>query len=1471
MSQYYKYTNDPITPTKDVKRISSDEFRHTLKQMFQAFEHIPLRVCVHHALDPFFPTDLHVDKSHDDQQCFEHTKHKLHVAYNKKMSMPRALLGKNLTIVTLRTYCTTIMFLRAFGASVTDLVNHDYPMTTSIFNNSMLCKIQTYHMLIEFYEAYTLKHSLPFINKIEKYWKNASHVQTRVNDKIDKLRANVAHQKNVTIPFDIYALHTGPLHMSLFFEKGPFYDYDANSSLKKPKSTKHINNDDPSNPNSHSRGRKSSPKQVKNKKKSHEIATSTNKQQSNVESLDTNRETLPAIADDTHKNKIENTNKIDYDPYAEEKAEAIEYFKNCDNTSYPVIDTDEVNTVTSDVWTKLVPSRTDILVQMKPPFAITDITTCDPDIIVDYVLGILYPFDFEIKEHLSLTNDELEKTEYTRAHADLKSFAIEAMYALIRSAKEEQLRSQFQCVAKAVFIDLNILPIHANNIVDARYKHDPHRTLHCIFPFDENLGDEDGLIPLDISCVPRLRNPRKSYDPTEPLYAIPLPNSIAKDRKRMIPHLATKIQINNNTIESDTTSSRHTPIKIPSMFSADRVKNKQGKHTPTPHKPTNSVLQSGMNFSFPTRIANATTAIASAFGFTHNDKAKDSILLDNKSLHSHSSHSSHSSRSSKRTHRSKRSHQSNRTKHSNSHTNSIDPMKLSFSGPRHVNLTHKRKKRYKKVNRTPRSSDSQQEIAISPMNPEQEKSSQNPQALLTKMQLDLHNNALQMKQMEKQFQDKIHRFESILKDKDNKIKHLERELSHSRSNSLNTRLSDASSSHSTTVEHSPFYVFQDAIDHKSQNEYKSDDKRSKRSKHSKHSKRTNQRSEGNVNSHNRHFTRPRHFDSDSNDSHSSKHSRSTNRSNKHHKRGNKNRKYHPKRGKHNSKNKRSHRHYEHFNEASSDSSTDNDTYARHLEYKALIQAQAKEKIKIGMDNVKNSFTAQFHGFPNNHTNSEQTIQLVCNQAIAFVINVLMWFAMSVKPNKTVYSEQMAIGKVVTHLRSQAKTHFQMYETGNHIKITTLHQFIMYLLKHYIKHHNLNALKQAILSEMPSDLEVKQSITGAFKPNKLISGLFNEIINLARAEQYITSASQYNDLIITDDDLFSHMYYFLDQIGIVNKIDQQLTNQPIHIKQPTNLADLETALLLLETKQDDRAKVKSRLKAKNIVIKRRSGHSDPTTTVAGKNVHQANFGRFNQSNRGKNKNHSYKHNNNNNRYNQGNRNNNYNYTNNNKYNKFKNNSPFYNNKSYNNNKNNQYNPYYKNNNYRGGYRGNNRNRSHRSRYNKHNNNNRAHRSNYPNSRNKNKRRQQHNGRRNQHSQHRGKPKWRQHQSHHTTQHNNDQSNTNNNQQSRVKQDQSYAQAANNNNTSHHNGKLPPKRQNSHQTHKKAHHTNTHKNQRGQGKPSSGQQRPQQQRPNRTYLATHCAIKVENSDFEYDSQDSISSYSYASPTPCVYMLH
>ena len=520
-------------------------------------------------------------------------------------------------------------------------------------------------------------------------------------------------------------------------------------------------------------------------------------------------------------------------------------------------------------------------------------------------------------------------------------------------------------------------------------------------------------------------------------------------------------------------------------------------------------------------------------------------------------------------------------------------------------------------------------------------------------------------------------------------------------------------------------------------------------------------------------------------------------------------------------------------------------YARRQAEKAAINARVNEQVKNVIKDVKNNFTSVFHGFPDTQTNIDATLQNVCSKAIAFIVDILLWYGQHVKPHQNIFNEDMAVSHIISQLKSQAKKLYTSDQTGAIAPITTVPQFVMYFLKYYVKQHNLPSLKQAVLSDMPSEIELKHSITKAFKCYQIVVGVYNEIIDLAWQQNFIMSVTDYNTLLATQDDVYLHIYSFLTDKGIIKQFRVLLTEQPEDIKQPRNLTNLEIAMGLYEKSLDATANMTSRIKALKIVTKQRTSCNDPTSTVAGR-VAQANynsrrnqfrnnrsrgnnnFRRFRSRYRGNRSKRSYNNNNFKN-YNRQISNKQYNvppygtsdnYTNNKKYNRFKNRPNQNRGRGTSNRSDNKITQ-----SYRGGYK------SYRKpRYNKHNNNNRT--SYNRNNGNKSRGKGRGQGRR---------QSWKTVPIKSSPQHNN----------SPLYRDATDNPSVNVNN-------LPTRRNNSHQTRK---HQNGHRNKNK--RPNVNCSNTQN---NSQHKAQYFSVQVFNSDLESNhASDSIGSYEYESPPP------
>ena len=133
---------------------------------------------------------------------------------------------------------------------------------------------------------------------------------------------------------------------------------------------------------------------------------------------------------------------------------------------------------------------------------------------------------------------------------------------------------------------------------------------------------------------------------------------------------------------------------------------------------------------------------------------------------------------------------------------------------------------------------------------------------------------------------------------------------------------------------------------------------------------------------------------------------------------------------------RNHRRNNHHNNRDNSSSQNNRSYRRETTAEAdakrakrtLAQLQLKERVKNTMKVINDSFNTNFHGYPSHTT--EQTNQQISSQAINFVVQMLMWFVIFVKPHLDVFSEEMAIEKLITHLKNEAKSQFQIHNVAH---------------------------------------------------------------------------------------------------------------------------------------------------------------------------------------------------------------------------------------------------------------------------------------------------------------------------------------------------------------------------------------------------------------------------------------------------------
>ena len=290
-----------------------------------------------------------------------------------------------------------------------------------------------------------------------------------------------------------------------------------------------------------------------------------------------------------------------------------------------------------------------------------------------------------------------------------------------------------------------------------------------------------------------------------------------------------------------------------------------------------------------------------------------------------------------------------------------------------------------------------------------------------------------------------------------------------------------------------------------------------------------------------------------------------------------------------------------------------------LEMKTILTERVKSRVKITIENIKNNFTSLFYGYPSS-SNKKKAIADTSDKAINFIIDVIRWIVVYVQPEQQSFPEEMAIKFATTKLRDQAHDSFQLYQT-NVEKVETLNDFLLYMLLDFIKVDRLQKLKTAVLAGMPSDLDLHRSLSRCFEAHKLQCGVYLEIITLC-LQKTLISKDVWNDLIISDKEIFQYRWKFICAKGFDQKFRTELSEHPKNIKEPENVIDMNKAMKLLEIIYNERKQKQAEIDAQNITFHQRDHYTDPTATNSAKIGASVNFTQQNFRQKGKRKHHSF---------------------------------------------------------------------------------------------------------------------------------------------------------------------------------------------------------------------------------------------------------
>ena len=1417
-------------------QMSHKYFVDTISQLWQALMTVRLAVLVHHAIDPFVETKHHAIITQSEGDCFKRTVQVIKLMRQKNKSIPPALARKTLTEQTLREYCITIIFVRLFGPSTTNLVNTSCSKTFCMFNNSPQTQITSYDIFMEFLHNFANDLNMDeFRTMVHLYWDDVHRsfrkITTRLGEFNKQMQQLPIATQTIPIPSWNCTTKYHSYHKYLRANKNAqIVPLNEPSELKDVKSNdKNVSENNDSNKNESIKNNVSNvnnslhaseSKQQENLAQFDEQQIADNSNSHSTQTVQSEQQHVPDIARadseidslivGVNHLAIDKTNGNNSDSHFQSKSKDVNdttvittycYDKFSSNNN----DNTVVNTKQDDNVSNLPQGYTlEALVQMLTlPFDVHKVASFTVNDIITYVLNCLLVANMEIKQHIHASNSTQSSSfsDYIALNNNLTENAILVMYALLKFASTGVLRTKYFGHAKWLFITIPVSFEYANAYILKRYN------VHDFFPFytDPTIetvaiehvrspvtpGDKSDVYAIAThshsnSILQQAHTRAHHNDVSEQPQVVRIPSILSKDNSGKRSYVSTEQVGSNDVMDDSASKSAHQQIGVSNH-------NNNGFQTLTPIKPRQLYFDKNKTYS--------------------NRKRRE----DNFTNNLNNSHTSNTSSS--------RSEQPHVNLVDNNHSDTQSLIEdFTDKSVQQINDTFDNQIKYLqnlKQHLLDNHNSGRKPIPSSGCNSTANDSPHKLKTLYVYQDDDETEAQLpHIAMCDDDKDDEIHENLDVDEHKaqpfDNNngafVPHPHLRGSKQVDNSSSTNSSFQSDNIYYGVNHKQRDIFNKT------HGYGTHDNAQDQSSFIGHF------SEGQV----PHYTNTTSHSDNSSISHHSTHSLHNFPSHTTRKRP-----YQPPRmpapGHGNGGNGGNGGNHGGFGQPPNfnNQQLSQAEFQRREVEKARINAQVREETKDAMNNIKRNFNSVFHGFPDAPSNVEASIQRVAKLAIAFIVDILLWYGQYVKPNSNIFPQSRAVSHIVSQLKSQAERQYTNDKTNSRLNITTVQEFVVYFLQAYIKSEHLPKLKESVMTDMPSAIEVKHNLARAFESYKTVIGIYNEIIDLAWTQHYIASNAEYNDLVASDDDVYLHIYQFLMKEGIIAQFKLELTDQLDPIKVPENLRNLNIAMSLYQKSIDKTANMQARIKAKKIVTKQRSSCTDPTATVAGKAA-QAHFYNKNQYYRNNNRGRGgYRGRGNRGRFRGGrgkrqfggrqpqniNYQNNDNYTNDPKYNPLKNRpgrgrgrGKF--NKN-NNNDNKQ--------SFRGGYK---------SRYNKHNNNNRTSykRGKFNNNRGRG----------------RGKGKGKKRQYYKAVPANQTDGTT-------------YDDAANNPSVNANN--LPQKRGNAHQTHKSQNGHNKN-NKRGNKNYST----------HKKNTAQIHSVQVDNSDFGSDIS-SIHSFEYESPPPAM----
>ena len=248
------------------RELNADQIYAVLQSVFENIKfNAPLHVIAHLGFDPWMTHHLLSKLNESDKDAHKRAI-KSFLQFHKQFpdyKLPRALVAKNMSIKTMRTYGSTLAFCLTFGINVTSKLNKDQDKCNAMFSIPLKQNTDTTTCIYQYFEhciidRYPNCDLAQVRNSLNQLWDSGTSRQNNLSEKIKqlemKVKDKVAHSLNLnlfTILPNIIWRYRTPSHVPT--KKGPDNDFSnvinksAHLHTVKEEKSDELETDDPDN------------------------------------------------------------------------------------------------------------------------------------------------------------------------------------------------------------------------------------------------------------------------------------------------------------------------------------------------------------------------------------------------------------------------------------------------------------------------------------------------------------------------------------------------------------------------------------------------------------------------------------------------------------------------------------------------------------------------------------------------------------------------------------------------------------------------------------------------------------------------------------------------------------------------------------------------------------------------------------------------------------------------------------------------------------------------------------------------------------------------------------------------------------------------------------------------------------------------------------------------------------------------